>query len=255
MGTIVPLDPSSLDRLRFEEKGAIVTGGASGIGEACVRMLAERGAWTLIADLDLGAAERLADELGERAIAHRLDVTDPDSCEAMVETAVSKFGALHIAVNNAGVGDLTATVADTPVAEWRRVLGVNLDGVFFCMRAEIAAMRRRGGGSIVNLSSTMGVVAVPGGAAYVASKHGVVGLTRAAALECATEGIRINSVGPGVIETPITAGGIENISAFHPMERFGQPWEVAELICFLLSDAASLCTGGWYPVDAGWTAR
>jgi NAD(P)-dependent dehydrogenase (short-subunit alcohol dehydrogenase family) len=238
-------------------KVAIVTGGGSGIGRACAALLVDRGARVLIADVDRAGAERAAAELGESVAAHQADVTDPQACDEMVAAARSAFGRLDLAVNNAGIGGERARIAEIELDDWRRVLTVNLDGVFCCLRAEIAAMLEDGGGAIVNIASTMGLVAVPEAAAYVASKHGVVGLTKAAALDYATSSIRINCVAPGVIETPLVGEDLEldDIAALHPLGRLGQPAEVAEHVCFLLSDAARFCTGACYTVDAGWTAQ
>jgi NAD(P)-dependent dehydrogenase (short-subunit alcohol dehydrogenase family) len=248
-----------LDIRTFDGKVAVVTGAGSGIGASCAELLAARGAQVLVVDRDAAAAERVAAQIGDQARPHHADVTDAAACEAMVDEAVAAFGGLDIAVNNAGVGPgERLPVSETSTESWHRVMSVNVDGVFFCMRAEIRAMASRGGGAIVNMSSALGAVGIPFSASYVTSKHAVVGLTRAAALECAPHGIRINCVGPGVIETPLTGDAAEvraNIAALHPLGRLGQADEVAELVCFLASDAASFCTGGWYPVDAGWTAK
>jgi NAD(P)-dependent dehydrogenase (short-subunit alcohol dehydrogenase family) len=236
---------------------AVVTGGGSGIGAACARLLAARGARVLVADADRAAAEAVATDIGSSALACPTDVVDPAACERMVAVAEDRLGNVTMVVNSAGVGSPRAALVAVTPEDWRRTLAVNLDGVFHSLRAEIPALLRAGGGAIVNLASTAGVVAVQGASAYVASKHGVVGLTRAAALDYAGEGIRVNCVGPGVIETPLSRGAseLEDIGAIHPLGRLGLPGEVAEVICFLLTDAASFCTGGFYPVDAGWTAQ
>ena len=243
-------------------KVAIVTGAGSGIGEACSRMLAARGARVVVNDVNAEAAERVVAAIGEEggtAMAVLADVADPAGCESLVEQAVGAYGGLHIAVNNAGIGGPPAPTGEYPLDGWRSVMNVNLDGVFYCMRSEIPAMLSSGGGSIVNMSSILGSVAFATAPAYVAAKHGVVGLSRTAAVEYATAGIRVNAVGPGFIDTPLLrAAGDEilaTIAMAHPNQRLGAASEVAELVCFLASDAASLVTGSYYTIDGGYTAR
>ena len=247
----------------LENKVAIVTGGGSGIGEACAKLLAERGASVLVSDVDLAAAERIAGEIesaGSQAVADRTDVADPEQVQAMVAAAVERFGGLDIGVNNAGVGGPTAPTGEYPLDGWRTVMSVNLDGVFYCTRAEIGPMRQRGGGSIVNMASILGAVGFANSVAYVAAKHGVVGLTQNAAIEYATDHIRANAVGPGFIRTPLLDANLDEealkgIAALHPIGRLGTSEEVAELVAWLASDASSFVTGSYYPVDGGYLAR
>jgi NAD(P)-dependent dehydrogenase (short-subunit alcohol dehydrogenase family) len=242
----------------FEGRVAVVTGGASGFGEAIVRLLAERGAKVLVADIAQDRAERLADEVG--GLAHVVDVSDPEACEAMVARAVEAFGKLDLAVNNAGIAEVPIPLAEITLERYRRMVSTHLDGVFFCMRAEIPAMLQAGGGAIVNTGSVMSVMGLRGLADYTAAKHGILGLTRAAAIDYSAQGIRVNCVGPGVFETPMTrerasVEALQRAVATHPIPRPGRPEEMAELACFLLSDAASFCTGGWYAVDGGYTTQ
>lgn len=243
----------------FAGKSALVTGAGSGIGEACARLLAERGANVLVSDIDEAAAERVAKEIGGAAQPQRTDVSDPDACQAMVDAAVAAWGRLDVAVNNAGIGGPSAPTGEYPLDGWHQVLGVHLNGAFYCCRAEIAAMKSTGGGAIVNMSSILGSTGFQASPAYVSAKHGIVGLTRAAALDHATDGIRINAVGPGFIETPLLTAAdpdvIAGVAALHPLGRLGTSSEVAELVAFLASDAASNMTGGYYVADGGYTAR
>lgn len=243
----------------FDERSALVTGAGSGIGEACAVMLAERGARVLVADIDGSAADRVAGAIGDTATPFTVDVSDAEQCAAMVAAAVDAYGRLDVAVNNAGIAGPSAPAGEYPLDGWRQVLGVHLDGTFYCCRAEIAAMKDAGGGSIVNMASILGSTGFANAPAYVAAKHGIVGLTRAAALDHASDGIRVNSVGPGFIRTPLLddapADVIDGVAALHPLGRLGEPSEVAELVCFLASDAASNMTGGYYLTDGGYTAR
>lgn len=237
---------------------AFVTGGASGIGEACVRMLHARGARVMIADRDGAGAARLAAELGDGASSCELDVAEPASTEVAVGATIDRFGSLTAAVNSAGVGvPAVVSVGELDFAEWRRVLDVNLDGVFNSMHSELRAMTS--GGSIINISSVMGVVGTVGASAYVAAKHGVVGLTKAAALEYADRGIRVNAVGPGHIRTPMftrrTAEQQAEVASEYPVGRVGEPDEIANFVCFLAGSEARFATGGFYAVDGGFTAR
>jgi NAD(P)-dependent dehydrogenase (short-subunit alcohol dehydrogenase family) len=238
-------------------KVALVTGGASGIGAACVKELVRAGATVVIADRSLDTAKKLAGELGAAVEAVDVDVSDESSCKRMVEFAVRHFGKLDIAVNNAGVGNPDrARVAELSFEKWRYLMNINLDGVFLSLKAEIPAMLAAGGGSIVNIASVMGTVAVAGASAYVTSKHGLVGLTKAAALDYAKDGIRVNSVAPGYVDTPMlanrTAEQRAEIASRHPVDRIATPQEVAAVVGFLASPAASFVTGAYYTVDGGY---
>jgi NAD(P)-dependent dehydrogenase (short-subunit alcohol dehydrogenase family) len=248
--------------LELKGKVALVTGGGSGIGEACAIMLAHRGAKVAVLDQNIEAAERVTQQIkssGGQANALRVDVSDEGQVSKAVDEVISQFGALHIAVNNAGIGGDQAPTAEQTIAGWRKVLSVNLDGVFYCMRDEIPAMIKSGGGSIINMASILGQVGYANAAGYVAAKHGVVGLTKSAALEYGTKGIRVNSVGPGFIKTPLLSAvpkeALEPIAQLHALKRLGESKEVATLVTFLASDEASFITGNYYAVDGGYLAQ
>jgi NAD(P)-dependent dehydrogenase (short-subunit alcohol dehydrogenase family) len=249
--------------MRFKEQGVLITGAASGIGENVARDMAREGAVVAVADRDAKGAERVADALrkgGGRAHAFELDVTDAKDVTAFVEAAAKRLGRLDVLVNSAGVREISS-VLDLSLEEWNRVMGVNVTGTFLCSQAFARAIVAKGGkGAIVNLASTLGVVAASNRPAYTASKHAVVGLTKEMAMELGTKGIRVNAVGPGVIRTPLTeryfqdAEQAQRIKDLHAMARWGEPEEIARAILFLASDEASFCTGTTLIVDGGWTA-
>lgn len=248
----------------FQGKVAVVTGAASGIGRAVAQLYARGGARTVISDVEEeGGAEtvRLIAEEGGEARFVCTDVSRPENCEALVQQTLDAYGALDIACNNAGIGGDQGLTADYTVEAWRRITEINLSGVFYCMKYQIPAMLRNGGGSIVNMASILGQVGFAMAPAYVSAKHGVVGLTRTAAIEYGPQGVRINAVGPAFIRTPMIAE-LENdpethqmLVAQHPMGRLGEPEEVAEVVGFLSSGRASFVTGAYYPVDGGYLAR
>ena len=247
----------------FSGKVAIVTGGASGIGEAIVQNLAASGAKVVVADIDGDAAKATADALvkaGGTASAFAVDVSEAPQVEAMVEFAKDTYGGLHLAVNNAGIGGAQAPTGEYPLEAWHKVIGVNLDGVFYGMRYQIPAILASGGGSIVNMASILGAVGFANSPAYVAAKHAVVGLTKNAALEYAKQGIRVNSIGPAFIDTPLLTKNLDSevlkfIATLHPIGRLGRAEEVATLTAFLLSDEASFITGSYHLVDGGYVAQ
>ena len=246
----------------FEDKVAMVTGAGSGIGAAMARRFAEEGAKVVVADVNEDAARDVAARIkksGGMALAVQQDVGDPASVEKSIDLAVEKFGRLDVAVNNAGItGDLAPT-ADYSLEGWDKVIAVNLSGVFYGMKYQIPAMARSGGGSIVNIASILGSVGARDSAGYNAAKHGVVGLTKTAALEYAPQGVRVNAIGPGYIDTPLLKAldkeVYDGLVGLHPIGRLGKPEEVAELALFLASDKASFVTGSYHLVDGGYTAQ
>jgi NAD(P)-dependent dehydrogenase (short-subunit alcohol dehydrogenase family) len=247
----------------FTNKVAIVTGGGSGLGEACALTFARGGARVVVADYDPEGGKRVTDAItadGGEATFVEVDVSKAEQNETMVKSAVDTYGGLHIAVNNAGIGGAQAPSGEYPIDSWRQVIDVNLNGVFYGMRYEIPAMLDSGGGSIVNIASILGSVGFATSSAYVAAKHGVVGLTKTAAIEYSAQGVRVNSVGPGFIDTPLLAANLDEetqkaIAAMHPIGRLGKPQEVADLVAFLASDEAAFCSGGYYLVDGAYTAN
>lgn len=248
----------------FEDKVAVVTGGASGIGRSTALLYAGEGASVVVADVDSERGQEtveMVESSGGRAMFVKADVSDPSECEVLVKSAVEEFGRLDFACNNAGIGGEQNPTADYSIDGWQQLIAVNLSGVFYCMKYELRAMLKTGGGSIVNMASILGHVGFAGAPAYVSAKHGVVGLTENAALEYGQHGIRVNAVGPGFIRTPMISvldqdpSVMQQIVAMHPIGRLGQPEEVAELVIWLSSDKASFVTGAYYPIDGGYLAR
>jgi NAD(P)-dependent dehydrogenase (short-subunit alcohol dehydrogenase family) len=244
-------------------KVALVTGASSGIGRNTSLMYAREGARVVVSDVvEEGGNEtvRRIENAGGEAFFVRADVSKPEDCENLVRQAVDRFGRLDIAVNNAGIGGEQNPTADYSLEGWRKVIDINLSGVFYCMKYEIPAMLQNGGGSIINVASILGWVAFANSPAYVASKHAVIGLTRTAAVEYAKQGVRVNAVGPGFIRTSMIEALEQNEEAYnmlislHPIGRLGEADEVAELVLFLSTERASFITGAYYPVDGGYLA-
>ena len=247
----------------LENKTALVTGAGSGIGRAIAKLYAKEGARVVVTDIDeKGGNEtvrQVKDEGGE-AVFLKADTSSPDDNKKMVDLAISKYSALHIAVNNAGIAGPINFTGEYPIEGWNKVIAVNLSGVFYGLHYQIPAIIKAGGGSIVNIASILGKVGTKGSPAYVAAKHGVVGLTETAALEYANQNIRINSIGPGYIITPLLTNimdeaAMKGIETLHPMGRLGRSEEVAELALWLNSDKSSFVTGSYYNVDGGYLAQ
>jgi NAD(P)-dependent dehydrogenase (short-subunit alcohol dehydrogenase family) len=244
---------------RFDGKVVIVTGGGSGIGAAAARRFAADGASVVVSDVVLANAEAVAKEIVAargKALAVRTDVAKEADVAALVDRAVAAYGGLDVMVNNAGVGGIQGDIDQFGLDVWEHILGVNLTGVFLGLKHAVRAMKAgRRQGAIVNVSSILGQVGFANAAAYTASKHGVLGLTKSAALELGPHGIRVVAVCPAFIRTPMIAGMEEAVVPLHPIGRIGTTDEVASLICYLASDEASFLTGASYLVDGGYVAR
>lgn len=244
-------------------KVAIVTGGGGGIGRETARVLAERGARVVVADLSEEAGQETLEVVGagDDAMFVRANVTDLNSMTDLVRATVDRYGRLDIAHNNAGIEMSGPDLADVTVEEFNKIIAVNLTGVFISMKVEIPQMLSQGGGSIINTASSLGQVALAHQSAYVTSKHGVIGLTRAAAVEYSERGVRVNAVLPGVIQTSMIdaleethPGFKEALLAKHPIGRLGSPKDIAEAVAWLGSDAASFATGSLFNIDGGYLA-
>ena len=255
--------------MRFENTGVLITGAGSGIGRAASLAFATEGAAIAAADLQLEHAQataRAVEDLGRTAVAIQVDVTQPDSVRAMVEQAVAGLGSLDVLINSAGVREIVPFL-ELAAEEWTKVIGTNLTGTFLCGQAFAQYLIAQGkeskegkGGKIINLSSVAGLMGVPNRAAYVASKHGVVGLTKEMSMELADKNIQVNAIAPGVVETAMTAGYFDNpaivasLKKAHPAGRWAQPEEIARLMLFLASEDAEFMTGATIPIDGGFVA-
>jgi NAD(P)-dependent dehydrogenase (short-subunit alcohol dehydrogenase family) len=244
-------------------KVAIVTGAGSGIGRAIALRYIKSGARVIVSDINENDGNETVSQITKadgEAFFVRADVSKPEDCETLVSEAMKRFGALHIACNNAGIAGPSAPTGDYPLNGWDKVIAVNLSGVFYGMRSQIPAIKTSGGGAIVNMTSILGQVGFRNAPAYVAAKHGVIGLTQNAAIEYAQQGIRVNAVGPGFIRTPLLEKNLDEkalkaIAAMHPMNRLGDAGEVAEMVTWLSSDSASFVTGAYFVVDGGYLAQ
>ncbi|MDH3600767.1 MAG: SDR family oxidoreductase [Candidatus Tectomicrobia bacterium] len=249
--------------MRFKQMRVLVTGGGSGIGQAVCRAFAREGADVAVADMSADRAETTAQEVRQhdvKALALQVDVTQPDAVQEMVRRVVDDLGGLNILVNSAGVREIVPFV-DLAFDEWQRVMATNVTGTFLCSQAAARHLIAQGqGGKIVNMASVAGLMAMPHRAAYVASKHAVVGLTKEMAMELAEHNIQVNAVAPGVVETSMTASYFGNLKIaaslrkVHPAGRWAQPEEIATLICFLASPETTFITGATFPIDGGFSA-
>lgn len=247
----------------LEGKVALITGGGGGLGRAAAAALVREGARVLVVDLVEEDAATTVEAVGGPNIAHAVgDVTSFDSMQEVVARAVERWGKLDIAHNNAGIDMTGPFLADVTVEQFERVIGVNLLGVFLSMKAQLPAMLKSGGGSIINMSSGLGEVGIAGQAAYVASKHGVIGLTKTAALEYSSQGVRVNAILPGLVQTPMVdaiekehPGFVETLTKAHPIGRLGTPEDIANAVVWLGSDASSFVAGASIAVDGGFLAQ
>jgi NAD(P)-dependent dehydrogenase (short-subunit alcohol dehydrogenase family) len=249
--------------MELEGKVALVTGAGSGIGRSVAELYAREGAKVVVSDIsEKGGKETVEIISGKNieAVFIKADVANPEDCRKLVEETKKKFGRLDFACNNAGIGGDIKPTADYDFDAWNKVIDINLNSVFYCMKYEIPAMLENGGGVIINMASILGRVGFQNSSAYVAAKHGVVGLTKNAAIEYSSKNIRVVSVGPGFIKTPLIAD-LENnkevynqLVSMHPIGRLGKPEEVAEMVIWLSSDKASFITGAYFPVDGGYLA-
>jgi 2,5-dichloro-2,5-cyclohexadiene-1,4-diol dehydrogenase 1 len=255
--------PSGYAKVDLTGKSLIITGGGSGMGKEAALLTASRGALVTVVDLAEAngrATVQTIVDAGGTAQFVRADVTNEADAAAMVDAAVTTYGGLHGAFNNAGIIGAPGKITEFSLADWNKVITVNLTGVFVSMQAELRYLETQGAGSIVNTASTAGLIAYPNLPAYVASKHGVVGLTKQVAVDYAKTGIRVNAILPGSVETPLAAESFADpevkakVEAAQPIGRLGQPQEIAEMAAWLLSDASSFVVGGLFTVDGGVTA-